>query len=108
MPPHPRDDLRDDMHKTLLQLPVKTFMYTIEQIAYMLDVTEQTVKKRILYYQGRERRKWTNDDLVAVNFSRQDEKPEWRISEEEFIRWMRRKRIKFTAPSRIYANRGRS
>lgn len=103
--PHPRDMLRDDMYKTLLQIPIKMFMYHIDQIASMLDVTELTMKKNMLYYQGRERRKWTQDDLVAVNISRVNAPPEWRISEEEFMRWMKYKGIKFVNPRKQNVNR---
>lgn len=101
MPPHPRDTMTDDMHKNLLQLPVKVFLYNLEQIATMLDVTEKYLKRSIIYFQGRETVRWASQDMVAINIAKVNAPPEWRVSEAEFIRWMKFKGIKFTAPARV-------
>lgn len=91
----------DDMHKMLLHLPVKVFMYEFHQVANMLDVDLDTFKKTMVYYQGRTRRRKDRHDLVAKNISRPDVAPVWRIDEPELIRWLKCKGIKFYAPRRV-------
>jgi len=100
MPPE-IPDLRDDMHKTYLQLPVKSFMYTPDQIATMLAITERHLSRHLLYYVGRMKRPKTQEDLVAFNIARVNEDPIWRIPEEELLRWLKWKRIRVEAPRKL-------
>ncbi len=94
----------DDMHKMLLHLPVKVFMFEFHQVANMLDVDLATFKKTMVYYKGRTRRRSDRHDLIAKNIARPEEPPVWRIDEPELIRWLKVKGIKFYAPPRVNAS----
>lgn len=76
-------------------LPPRVFMFTIDQIAYMLNVEERTVKTRYLYFEGRSTGRRRLDLLVAVNVAPDDVKPDWRVNERELIRWATMKKLKF-------------
>ena len=98
--PNTRPELRDDLYKTLIELPTKVFMYTIDQVAMLLDIHMDVLKRNYLFFNGRENRRSTRQDLVAVNIARHDQDPEWRVSEVELVRWMKFKGIKFITPTR--------
>jgi len=77
-----------------VKLPLREFMYTIDQIAYLLELKEQYVKERIIFYEGRTVGVPTRDEMVAVNVAREGDKPEWRVAERHLKRWMRFKGYK--------------
>lgn len=72
-------------------LPPKAFLYTLDQIAYMLSMTEQTLKRTYIYFDTVHVGKPPKDKLLARNIAPDDSKtPEWRVSEKEFTRWLKR------------------
>ena len=76
-------------------LPTRVFFYTIDQVADMLGLGAQDVNARYLFKPGRDLGPQKNGQLLAVNIAPEDDgQPEWRISEDELIRWLRHKRIK--------------
>lgn len=75
-------------------LPVREFFYTIDQIAYLLEMEEKYVRSRIIFYEGRSVGAPRKDEMVAVNFAPEGDKPEWRVAERFFKRWMRFKGLK--------------
>ena len=84
------------MDKRDIGLPVREFMYTIDQIAYMMGTTEAYVKRSLLFYEGRSVGVCPKDKLLAVDISPDDAtKAEWRIAERHLKRWMRYKGWKF-------------
>lgn len=70
-------------------------MFTIDQIAYMLNLTEQTVKTGYIFFEGRSTGPRRLDLMVAINIAPDDQKPEWRVNERELVRWAKQKRLKF-------------
>lgn len=76
-------------------LPARIFLYTTDQVASMLSITEETLKRTYLYYEGRSTGRRSLDLLVAVNIAPPEEKPTWRIAERELIRWLRKKRFRY-------------
>lgn len=70
-------------------LPTKAFLYTVDQIAYMLGATEATIKSTHLHYEGREIMPCPNGKMLAHNIAPEGMKPDWRVAENEFIRWLR-------------------
>jgi hypothetical protein len=71
-------------------LPVREFMFTIDQIAFLLDVTEPYLKQDLIHYEGRSVGACPKDKLLAVNIAPDSApKPEWRIAERHLKRWMR-------------------
>jgi hypothetical protein len=67
-------------------LPPRLFLYTLDQIADMLVVDSM---KKFVHYEGRSVGIAPDDKLLARNIAPAGEKPEWRVEEYEFIRWMK-------------------
>lgn len=77
-------------------LPAKPFLYTIDQIAQLLSLDEKSVRASYLFYQGKSVGSLPKDKMLARDISPDDaEKPEWRVTERDLIRWMRFKGIRY-------------
>lgn len=76
-------------------LPPRPFLYTVDQVAAILSLTPGNVKRLYLWYDGRQVGVRPKDKLRAVNIAGEDDRPEWRISEQELIRWLRLKGFKY-------------
>jgi len=74
-----------------VELPARPFLYTIDQIATLLSVQEQTVKTVYLYYEGSSTGVMPRDQMRAINIAPAGQKPEWRISERTLKNWLRYK-----------------
>jgi hypothetical protein len=74
-------------------LPIRPFLYTLDQIANLLDIELVRLKAGWIHYRGRTIGRNTGDQMEAIDISPvgQGMKPEWRVSEQELIRWMKRK-----------------
>jgi hypothetical protein len=72
-------------------LPQRVFLFTLDQVAQMVAMDLAYMKQRIIYYQGRSVGIKKASLIEAVNISPPDQKPEWRVSEQEVQRWMRAK-----------------
>ena len=84
-----------------LNLPVRTFMYTIDQMAVVMSLREITVK-RYLHYDGRTFGPRRKDMIRVVNIALDGEAPVWRASETEFVRFLKYKGFKFGPRSIMY------
>jgi hypothetical protein len=72
-------------------LPPVIFLYTIDQIASMLNVEEKTVRLKYLYYVGRTAGAKLRAHMEAVNIAADPtDNPDWRVSMTEFIAWLKR------------------
>lgn len=76
-------------------MPPRIFMYTVDQIAGMLEAREEYVKRTLLFYDEREPGIAPKSKMRAVNIAPDGEKPEWRVTEREFIRYLKRSGVKF-------------
>ena len=75
-----------------VNLPVRPFLYTLDQVATLLSMTEQGLKnKQLLFFQNRTPGVVSRDEILTINIALPDRKPEWRVEERELIRWMKRK-----------------
>lgn len=73
-------------------LPDRVFMYEIDQIAFILELDEQYVKRNLLHYDRRSVGAIPKDKMLAVDVSPDDAKrPHWRVSENSLKRWLRYK-----------------
>lgn len=61
----------------------------------MLDVSELTLKQKYVYFEGRSIGSRANNLMMARNIAPAGEKPDWRVAEREFIRWMRVKGFRY-------------
>lgn len=76
------------------RLPGRPFLYTLDQIASLCQVTESTVKSWC-HFEGRTSGVKSPDRMLAQNIAPDDLKPEWRVDENEFKRYLKRKGIRF-------------
>ena len=76
-------------------LPTRVFLFTLDQISVMIHVTEKTLTDHHIFFQGRSIGSRKKTLMVAINIAPPDEKPDWRVAEREFIRWMRVKGFKY-------------
>lgn len=79
-----------------LDLPQRLFMYTVDQIATILNLDESTIKTSYLFYDKRHVGAPPKDQMVARNIAPDGERPEWRVTEKELLRWLRYKGFRIT------------
>ena len=72
-------------------MPPKFFMYTIDQIATMFEVSVSAVKTSYLHYERRSVGAQPGDKMLARNIAPTGEKPEWRVSEREVVNYLRKR-----------------
>lgn len=76
-------------------LPIRPFLYSPDQIASILGVTENTVRTVYLFYDRRSIGRPSPNLMTARNITPDArDKPEWRVAEKELIRWLKRKGFK--------------
>lgn len=76
-------------------LPPRPFLYTIDQIASILSMRESVVHQRHIYHEGRDIGRRSPHEMLAHNIAPPNDKPDWRVSEQELLRWMRLKGFKY-------------
>lgn len=69
-------------------------MYTLDQIATMLAISEETLIAQLIYFEGRSSGMPSSQLIRARNIAPRHKVPVWRVSEREFIRWLRNKGFK--------------
>lgn len=80
---------------TKVGLPPRPFLYTVDQLAVILDLPERTLHTQHLYHEGRDIGIKHRHHMTARNIAAPDEKPDWRVADRELIRWLRHKGFKF-------------
>jgi hypothetical protein len=80
--------------QTVIGLPPIIFMFTIDQIASMLNIDERTVMTTYLYYVGRSTGRKATHQMDTINIAPEERDPEWRVPTKEFLRWCTRRGIK--------------
>lgn len=86
-----------------VEIPLRVFFYTVDQIAYMLDCSESYLRTDVLYYVGRSHG-IPAEKLRAINLAGPEDVPNWRVSEQDFIAWLKMKKISLhvaTRPGRV-------
>ena len=76
-------------------MPARVFLFTIDQLSVMLDISERHIMAHYIYFEGRSIGSRHKRFMVARNIAQPDEKPDWRVAEREFIRWMRHKGFRY-------------
>lgn len=75
-------------------LPPVIFLFTTDQLASMLNISETHLMNTYLYYAGRSSGIKASHQMDAVNIAPADERPDWRVNVSEFVRWCKRRGIK--------------
>lgn len=70
-------------------MPTRVFLFTMDQLSVMLDLEVQSLQQYYIYFEGRSIGARRRDLMLARNIAPPDQKPDWRVAEREFIRWMR-------------------
>lgn len=72
-------------------LPVRPFLYTLDQIATLIDISVAKLKQIYLHFAGRSVGPHRADKILTHDISPRGKglKPEWRVSEQELVRWLR-------------------
>lgn len=96
------DEARDDSRKDVVgsdrsqtNFPVRTFLYTLDQVAYILDVSQEKLNASYIYYVGRSGGPGKRHFIAARNIGEPGATPEWRVAENELMRWMRLKGFRY-------------
>jgi hypothetical protein len=76
-------------------LPPRTFLYTLDQIATLIEMDLVQLMKIYVFYGGLSKGKHKVNLLYAVNLADDDDKPDWRVSEAELVRWMKKKGFRY-------------
>jgi hypothetical protein len=76
-------------------LPTRPFLYTIDQVAMLMSVSESYVHLEYAHYDGRSIGIPSPDRIVFRNIAPKGALPEWRCSEREIIRFLRHKGYKY-------------
>lgn len=68
---------------------MRPFLFTLDQVAGLLSLSQGELENKYIHFWGRsEGRLLANGDRIkAVNIAPSDQAPEWRVSEEDLIRW---------------------
>lgn len=84
-------------HAEQIGLPPRPFLYTLDQISVMTEINEAALRQNHLYFEGRSIGSHTPHQMVARNINAHLplKKPEWRVLDKEFVRWMRVKGFKY-------------
>lgn len=72
-----------------MALPLITFLYTLEQIAAMINVSMHDVQYKYIYYHLRSTGRKSRHQMLACNIAADSDDPEWRVSHQDFLRWLK-------------------
>lgn len=70
-------------------LPARLFLYTLDQVAQILSLKERELTRRYVYFDRVDEGRRPLDRMLARNIGT-DDRPDWRITEIELIRWMKK------------------
>lgn len=76
-------------------LPARPFFYTLDQIAVILDIEYTSLLHTYIFLDQRSIGAKGPGRMMARNIAEPDQKPEWRVAEQEFIRWLKYRGFRF-------------
>lgn len=81
-----------------VNLPVREFFYTLDQVAQLLGVSMAALR-RYVYREGLDAGVRQPSEMPAHNIAAPGDPADWRITERNFVTWLRKRGI------RIYTRR---
>ena len=78
-----------------IELPKRPFLYTMDQVATLLNVSEEQLKRQYVHFEGRSIGPHERHHLLARNIAPPNDKPDWRCTERELLRWFKWKGFKY-------------
>jgi len=82
-------------------LPPRPFLYTLDQIATLLDLTQTQIEQQYIFWDQRSVGRVPKNKMMARNIAHHDQKPDWRVAERELVRWMKYKGFRFYERSSV-------
>lgn len=82
-----------------VEAPVRPFLWTIDQVADMLEISVRSLKANNLHFDGISFGPRPKDRMMTRNVAPDDlreSNPEWRVSHAELTRWMTNRGFQFT------------
>jgi hypothetical protein len=73
--------------RKIVGLPPTPFLYTLDQVAQMLQMTDSTLRRHV-YFSGISQGMQPEKKMLAANLEDPGDKADWRIADAEFIRWL--------------------
>jgi len=77
-----------------LGLPIRPFLYTLDQIADLIDKKLRQLRLDDIYFDQVSSGPKPIGKMIARNIASPGDKPDWRVAEQEFKRWLRLKRFR--------------
>jgi hypothetical protein len=74
-----------------LHVPRPPFLYTIDQVAQIASLSMSSMVNRYVFYDTLTAGRPSADLLIAHNIAPLGDRPDWRISDGELTRWLKRK-----------------
>lgn len=86
-----------------VNMPPRIFLYTLDQISYMLEIPIRTLRLSYIYFQGVSTGPRNRHMMLARDTSVPggDSVRDWRVAETELTRWMKLKGFRFTRGGRV-------
>lgn len=92
MSPEPRPAGQQRQQRgTPLGLPLRAFLFTLDQVSEMLAVPVSALRQNYLHFDRKTMGAHNKDKILARNIAPPGADPEWRVAEQELTRWLRRK-----------------
>lgn len=96
-----RTDPRLNLDGQTVGLPLRPFLYTLDQLATILNVQTKTLREDYIHFEGRSIGNPDRHVLVARNIAPPDQAPVWRVTERELVRWLKLKGFKYYDTGRV-------
>lgn len=73
------------------ELPPRPFLYTLDQIASLLSIEMVHLRNNYIHFDGLSVGARRPDFLLARNIAPIGKPTDWRVAEQDFARWLKRK-----------------
>lgn len=70
-------------------VPIVTFLYTLDQIAGMVQMPLNKLRQTHIYFHLRSTGRKQRHQLLACNIAADDKTPDWRVTHQDFVRWLK-------------------
>lgn len=70
-------------------LPPRLFLYTLDQIATLISVDLKSLQASYVHYDRRSVGAKPKSKMLARNIAPPMQSPEWRVSEQDLIKWLK-------------------
>lgn len=84
-----------------LGLPIRPFLYTLDQIADLIGKPLRQLRLDDIYFDDVTPGVKPTSKMLARNVAAPGDKPDWRVAEQEFKRWLRLKRFRIYDRSQL-------